>query len=541
MDMEYYDDFPVYSTIKELILGGAQRGGDKKQFMYEDSKHNVYEKTFKDVYEDECALGSLMYSRGMKHGMKIAILSENSYDWNVIYYMTLAGGFVSVPLDSRLSAIEIVEQLSDCGCDALFFSSDNKEKAEAVKSSGKFLNTRFFCTENISELYEAGRKAEEKYLDEYLSAKVEPEDMACIVYTSGTTGKTKGVMLSNKNIMSDVNASLHAITGSHGIGFLPLNHTYAWVSGLFASLVRCEWGYICTNIASVYKDIKKYKPHQFAAVPLVVEMIYHNIISNAKRNGKYESLMRGIETSNNFLLSGYDARREIFSEIHENLGGNLEYILCGGAYLNPEIEQFMQDIGIPVLTGYGLTECSPCVTLTRRFDYKPGSMGRPLECSEVKIHEPNEDGIGEIYVKGDNVMMGYYNDPKATAEVFDGEWLKTGDYGYIDEDGYVFFTGRKKNLIILSNGKNAAPEEIENKLYSIEYVKEVLVYEEKGRICGEFFLDTEKYPDAEKTLKADVAKVNKLLADYKQVNHIKIRDTEFPKTTTLKIIRNKHN
>ena len=194
------------------------------------------------------------------------------------------------------------------------------------------------------------------------------------------------------------------------------------------------------------------------------KMLYmelYDTLLTAKRNGTYDKLMQGINTSRNFMLSGYDARREIFSEIHEALGGNLECIFCGGAYLSPEIEEFMFNIGIQIRTGYGLTECAPCVTAATRYEYKFGSVGLPLECNEVMIHDPDENGVGEIWVRGDNMTPGYYNDPEATAAAFENGWLKTGDRGYLDADGYLFFTGRSKNLIILSNGKNVSPEELE--------------------------------------------------------------------------------
>ena len=192
---------------------------------------------------------------------------------------------------------------------------------------------------------------------------------------------------------------------------------------------------------------------------------------------------------------------------------------------------------IKIINGYGITECSPAVTCNRLDAYKVGSVGIPLPCNEIKIKDPDEDGIGEICVKGKNVMVGYYNDPEATAEVFDGDWFLTGDYGYIDEDGFLFFKGRKKNLIILSNGKNVSPEEIEDKLSTIDYVKEVVVYEEKGYITAEFFLDTVETPDAKGRIKADVNEINRKMPSYKQVTRIKTRDNEFPKTTTLKILR----
>ena len=537
---EYYDEFPPQSTLKELVFSGAERGGDKRQFIWEDEDENQYERSFKEVHEEENKLGAFLQLHGIGKNSKVSILSENSYEWHVIYYTLAVDACVIIPTDPRLPADEIAGQYAECGCEAVFYSEENAEKVEIIKNTPGVAVKKWFPIKNYADYLSEGEKADEKYLKAYLAEPVFPEDLACICYTSGTTGKTKGVMLTHKSIMTDLNASCHALTGENAIGFLPLNHTYAWASGLFASLVRLKWGYICTNLRHVYNDIKKYKPYQFAAVPLIVEMVYNSIISKAKRNGSYEKLMNGIQTSRNYMLSGIDLRREMFSEIHESLGGNLHYIICSGAYLNPEIEEFMHDIGIPVITGYGLTECSPCVAITRMYNYRMGSVGLPIECCEVTVHDPDENGIGELYVKGDNLMSGYYNDPVSTAEAFDGEWLKTGDYGYIDKDGYIFFTGRKKNLIILANGKNVSPEEIEIHLQNIEYVKEVICYGENGRIVGEFFLDEEEYPDAKSRLKADVAEVNKTLADYKQVAVIRTRDEEFPKTTSMKIIRNKN-
>lgn len=537
---EYYDEFPPQSTLKELVFSGAERGGDKRQFIWEDEDENQHERSFKEVHEEENKLGAFLQLHGIGKNSKVSILGENSYEWHVIYYTLAVDACVIIPTDPRLPAEEIAVQYAECGCEAVFYSEENAEKVEIIKNTPGVAVKKWFPIKNYADYLSEGEKADEKYLKAYLAEPVSPEDLACICYTSGTTGKTKGVMLTHKSIMTDLNASCHAITGENAIGFLPLNHTYAWSSGLFASLVRLQWGYICTNMRHVYNDIKKYKPYQFAAVPLIIEMIYDSIISKAKRKGSYDKLMNGIKTSRNYMLSGIDLRREMFSEIHESLGGNLHYILSSGAYLNPEIEEFMHDIGIPIITAYGLTECSPCVAITRMYNYRMGSVGLPVECNEVIIHDPDEDGIGELYVKGDNLMSGYYNDPVSTAEAFDGEWLKTGDYGYIDKDGYIFFTGRKKNLIILANGKNVSPEEIEIHLQNIEYVKEVICYGENGKIVGEFFLDEEEYPDAKSRLKADVAEVNKTLADYKQVAVIRTRDEEFPKTTSMKIIRNKN-
>ena len=234
---------------------------------------------------------------------------------------------------------------------------------------------------------------------------------------------------------------------------------------------------------------------------------------------------------------GIDKRRKIFKQILDNLGGNLTMIICGGANLDPKYEKGMHDFGIEIYNGYGITECSPAITCNRPDKYKFGSVGVPIDCCEIKIHEPDEEGVGEIYVKGTNVMVGYYGEPEATAEAFDGEWFKTGDYGRIDEDGFLFMVGRKKNLIVLSNGKNVSPEELEDKLSTIDYVKEVLVYEENKQIVAEFFLDEEDYPDARSRIKDDVNEFNRKMPLFKNIGKVKIRDDEFPKTTTLKIVR----
>ena len=305
-----------------------------------------------------------------------------------------------------------------------------------------------------------------------------------------------------------------------------------------AVYILIDWGYMCESVRTIPNDLKKYKPYNFSGVPLVVEIIYDKIWKTAKKSGREDILKKGIKISNFLMKLGIDKRREIFKTIHESLGGNLSMIICGGAWLDPKYEKGMHDFGIDIFNGYGLTECSPSVTCNRPDKFRFGSVGTPLDCCEVKINNPDEEGVGEIYVKGTNVMVGYYNDPEATAEVFDGEWFKTGDHGRIDEDGFLFIVGRKKNLICLSNGKNVSPEELEDKLSRIDYVKEVLVYDEDQKIVAEFFLNESDYPDARERIKSDVNDFNRKMPFFKNINKIVVRDEEFPKTTTLKIVRN---
>ena len=306
---------------------------------------------------------------------------------------------------------------------------------------------------------------------------------------------------------------------------------------LFATYIVQEWGYMCESIKSIQSDLKKIQPYNFSGVPLVVETIYDRIWKTARKTGREEILKKGLKISRFLMKLGIDRRRKIFATILDNLGGNLDMIICGGAYLDPKYEEGMRDFGIDVFNGYGLTECSPAITCNRPGKFKPGSVGTPIGCCEIKINDPDEDGVGEIYVKGTNVMVGYYDEPEATAEAFDGEWFKTGDYGRIDEEGFLFMVGRKKNLIVLSNGKNVSPEELEDKLMMIEYVSEVLVYEEDRKIVAEFFLNEKEYPDARDRIQADVNDFNRKMPLFKNINKVKVRDEEFPRTTTLKIVR----
>ena len=532
-----YAQFPDIDTLKGIVLFGAEQGKDKKQFMFYNFDGEVETKTFNQVFHDVKGLGQYLYKLGLR-GKKVAVLSENSYYWIACYYSIITGKMTSIPLDPKLPYDELTELMVRSGCDAIYYSDEYTPAVEMMKNDPEVKITEYIKIEDFYSLIDEGYKALESGEEDYLKDEVLPDDLAFIVYTSGTTGKSKGVMLTQNNVASDTVASCRAMTGGHAIGFLPLHHAFSWVGALFSGCLLTEWGFICRSLKDIQKDMLTYHPQNFSAVPLAVETIYKKIWFTAKKTGRDQILAKGLKISNTLMKLGIDKRRKIFSEIIKNLGGELEIIVCGGAYLDEKYEKGMYDFGIQIINGYGITECSPAVTCNRLDNFKFGSAGIPLACNEIKINEPDEEGVGEIYVKGTNVMKGYYNDPEATAAAFDGDWFKTGDYGYIDEDGFLFFRGRKKNLIVLSNGKNVSPEEIEDKLSTIEYVKEVVVYDEGGYITAEFFLDTVGTPDAKDRIKNDVNVINKNMPLYKQVSRVKTRDTEFPKTTTLKILRN---
>ncbi len=530
---------PEFETVKEIVVKGVKKGGDKRQYVFLDQHtKEECERSFNQTWEEIRAIGSLFFNRGLNGGKKIAIIGENCFEWMIVYYATLVGGNVTVPMDCKLPAEDLADQLIRCDCDALVYTKKFATMAENFKNDSSMPKMQYFdISKDYKEFIKEGNEVIASGNLAFENAEVKPGDLACIAYTSGTTAKSKGVMLTHKNIASNCSSACRAHTGRHAIGFLPLNHTYAWVSALFSSYILTEWGYLCDGIGNIQGDLKKYHPYNFSGVPLVVETIYDRVWKTARKTGREDILKKGLKISNTLMKIGIDKRRKIFKTIIDNLGGNLNMIVCGGANLDPKYEKGMHDFGIEIYNGYGMTECSPAITCNRPGKTKFGSVGVPLDCCEIKINNPDEEGVGEIYVKGANVMVGYYNDPEATAAAFDGEWFKTGDHGRIDKDGFLFIVGRKKNLICLSNGKNVSPEELEDKLSRIDYVKEVLVYEENKKIVAEFFLNEEDYPDARAKLKGDVDDFNRNMPIFKNINKIKIRDDEFPKTTTLKIAR----
>ncbi|MBQ3006435.1 MAG: AMP-binding protein [Clostridia bacterium] len=530
-------NIPDYSTLKEIIVTGTKRGGDKRMVMYLDREKNMCEMSYNQMWRKICGLGTYFKSLGLVEHKKIAIIGENVIEWVIAYYAVLCGGNINVPMDYKLPAEDLADQLIRCGCDALVYTAKFSSMVEEFKKDEKMPVRHWFCIDDFDSFIENGLKIYDGGDKSFEDIEVKPDDLACISYTSGTTAKSKGVMLSHKNIASNCVAACRAHSGRHVIGFIPLNHTYAWVSALFATYIVIEWGYMCDSIKDIQKDLVKIKPYNFSAVPLVVETIYDKIWKTARKTGREDVLKKGLKISNFLMKLGIDKRRKIFKTILDNLGGNLDMIICGSANLDSKYEKGMHDFGIDVFNGYGLTECSPGVTCNRADRFKFGSVGTPLDCCEIKIVNPDDEGVGEIYVKGTNVMVGYYGDPEATAAAFDGEWLKTGDFGRIDKDGFLFMVGRKKNLICLSNGKNVSPEELEDKLRRIDYVAEVLVYADDKKIIGEFFLNEEDYPDARERLKGDVDAFNRKMPSFKNINKIIIRDEEFPKTTTLKIAR----
>lgn len=521
--------------LKALVAYGVGRGPDCKYLIFRDENNEERTKTFAEARDDFAGIGTFLLRQGLRN-CNIAIIGENSYEWIAAYFAVVLGGNVLVPLDREMQADELAVQIITCGCRAIFYSQKCSDKIERLKAEPGMTLEFFFCLSDAMDMAAEGRKAIEDGDSEFADKEIKPDDLACIVFTSGTTGRSKGVMLTHGNLTANAVAICRSLNGKHTVGFLPLHHTFSWAS-MFAGFIFNEYGFLCTDYRRLVNDFQQYKPQNFAAVPLVVEKIHSTIWRTAERSGKASLLRRGMVVSRLLMRLGIDKRRVFFKDIHRHLGGNLEMIVCGGASLDPVHEREFYDMGILLLNGYGITECSPVVTVNRINNFRFGSVGLPLPCNEIKIAEPDENGVGEILVRGSNVMAGYYNDPQATAQVFDGDWFRTGDIGRIDADGFLYFIGRKKNLIVLKNGQNIAPEELEDKLARIPYVLEVLVYQEDNRIVGEFYLDETAEPHAREKIHNDVKSFNRSMPTGKNIGVVRIRDNEFPKTTTMKIKR----
>ncbi len=534
-----YKYVPEITDIRKLVEYGVTNYSERKFVIYLDKDNKEITKTYGDIWLDVVAIGSFFLKHGFNGGVKIAILSESlhAYEWMMIFYATLLTRNIAIPLDRELSAEDLAEHVKKGEIDYIFHSDTYSGYAEVFKNTQGIVVKNYFNFSNYADIVKEGREAYDGGFKAFDDVKIEPSDLATIVFTSGTTGKSKGVMLSHGNLASNVVAACASMAGQNTVVFLPLNHTFSWISAIFSGFIYGEYGFLTRDYRSVVNDFKTYSPRLFTAVPLVLEKVYYTIWRTARKSGKEDLLKKGIKISRFLMKFGIDIRRKIFKEVHEQLGGELEVIFCGVAYLDTKLEEGLYDLGILVLNGYGTTECSPAVTANRQDNYKFGSVGLPLPCNEIKIHNPDKEGIGEIYVRGSNVMVGYYNDPEATAEVFDGDWFKTGDFGRIDEDGFLYYIGRQKNLIVLPNGKNISPEELEDKLGTLEYVQEVLVFAKDGHLEAGFLLNFDDFPDARERLRSDVRALNEKLPMFKRIVKRHVRKAEFDKTTSLKIKR----
>ena len=546
-------------SIKELMELSVKDAAKQIAFEYRDEKNkeNIVKVTYEEFQNDTFHLGTALSNINMTSN-HIAVIGDNSYKWLTVYLTVLKSDGVIVPIDKELTSEEIINVLKSSESEVLFYAPKYEQYLEEFKK--ELPNVKYFIgfarendEDNVlsyEKFKDLGKTKYESGDNSYTS--IEHNDtnkLKMLVYTSGTTGKPKGVMLTEHNLVSVVYYGLQvADIKTKCLSVLPYHHTYESVAGILVALHKRSTICINDSIKNVLKNLQTFKPDYIYLVPAFTEVFYKNIWNNAKKTGKDKILKIMIPVSNGLRKIGIDLRAKLFGSIHEAFGGNLKEIVCGGAPIRPEIGKFFNDIGVLLLNGYGISECSPLVSVNREQLNDPSTVGVILPCCKVEIRNPNKDGDGEIWVNGDIVMMGYYKDSERTEKVLKDGWFNTEDYGRVNKKGQLIINGRKKNVIVLSNGKNIYPEEIENYVLRVAYIQEAIVKavkNDKGQevsLCAEVFLNKEKVEElgienVEETLKKDIAKVTKELPVWKRIQSVEIRKTEFNKTTTNKIKR----
>ncbi len=534
-----------FSSIREMLRMAVNEDGEKIAYKFKNPDGTVREVTYIEFHQTVEALGAALTEMGFGSS-HMAIVSENRYDWIVAYLTALCSAGVFVPIDRQLTTKEKLHLLTDSESEVVFFSK--QYMPWFVENKAALPNIKAFICFDIDEdtdgiisykrLIADGAKLDKTAYD---SLKSDENELKMLVYTSGTTGIAKGVMLSEHNLVSGVYYGLQVSRiYDTALSILPYHHTYESVCDILVNIH--SHATLCINavMRELVSDMQLYHPTNIYIVPAIAEFIYFLIMKNLKEKGKLKTFRKGVKISRAALKIGIDLRPKLFAELHNLFGGKLRKIVCGGAPIRPEMGEFFNDIGIPMTGGYGITECSPLVSVNDESSNDFHTAGHRLACLQWRIDEPNEEGIGEIAVKGDVVMLGYYKMPEKTAEVIRDGWFFTGDYGYITPDDQICITGRKKNIIVLSNGKNIYPEEIENLIMNIDCVSEVVVRGLKNSKGDEHALEAEVYLNEEKTeseVKALISEALAELPNYKKVTRVVIRKEPFPKTTSNKIIR----
>ena len=567
-------NYPIYKTtfiddMRSLVEEAAQNFPDSTAISY---KENYWDKEVRKVSftqwrNDVRYLGTALVSEGLREE-KIAIVGENSYGWCCSFFGVMAIGSVTVPVDKELPSEDIDGIISTTECKAVIFGKTAEAKIKELLQKGSLnsvcmlvpIASEHTLTEaeiggrtmtTLTQLMDKGADLYKAGDNSYYDYKIDVNRLASIVFTSGTTGKGKGVMLSQANIGLDMTLGMYNFDITRKtLHVLPPHHTFGSTVNYVGHLSQgCEV-YISSGLKHVSDEIREQQPTHLILVPAFLEVMNRKIWTTARKTGKEGLLKLMMKVSNGLRKVGIDLRKKLFASVLSAFGGKLELVICGGAKLDEEIIRTFDALGITILNGYGITECSPLISANRNKYQKPGSVGTPILACRVKIDNPDENGEGEICVKGPNVMLGYYNNPEATAEVFDKDgFFHTGDYGKLDEEGWIYITGRKKNLIILSNGKNVYPEEIEADLQKVEGVSEVVVYAGESKVLKDrITIVAEIFPDADlladkgitdpqKYFEDQVKLLNAKMPPYKTVKRVKLRDVEFQKNTSRKITR----
>ena len=557
-------EFDKFTDLKDMLKNTEEKFADRPAFVFKTDKPGIFrEIKYREFIDEIKATGTALVNMGLKD-KRIAIISENRYEWEMSYLAITTGTGVVVPLDKALPDNEIESLIIRSEVEGIIYSSNYEGVMKELKEKNNSKLKIFISMdkeENEDGMYslrrvtEKGKKLLEEGNREFLDATIDNEKMGVMLFTSGTTAVSKAVMLSHKNIVSnlmDIASVIKIDENDRFLSFLPLHHTFECTVGFLYAVSKGASTAFCEGIRHIAENVKEYQISAMISVPILFETMYKRILKGIEKKGKLKKVQKGIKISNFFLKFGIDIRRKIFKEIHENFGGKVRLFVAGGAALDPVAEKGFNEVGIKMYQGYGLTETSPVIAAEDDRYTKLGSIGKAFPSLDVKLEDVNEEGIGELMVKGPSIMLGYYNNEEATKETIEEDgWLHTGDLAKIDEDGYIFISGRKKFVIVLKNGKNIYPEELEILLNKIEGVKESFVYgrpEEDGdyKIEAKLVYDPEtikeKYNEEDENkikeiLWQEVKKVNKTMPAYKYIRDIKITTKDFIKTTTQKIKR----
>ncbi len=553
-----------YTDIKEIFERSTNIFKDRPCIIYKkDHKEPFYEATYSEFRADTIGFGTGLSKILKLSNAPVVIYGETSYNWYISYMTLLCSDNIAVPIDKELPINEVENVIKRAKAKAVIFSSKKKEIIEKIKDD--LTDVEYFIQmdcENTPENRLVGmnyviEKGKDLYIsgdNSFMNIQIDPNAFKVLLFTSGTTSQAKGVMLCHRNLAQNINAVSAYVNLTEKdklFSVLPLHHTYESTIGFLLPFAVGASVAVCEGLKYIVPNLKEVKPTAMLAVPLLIENLYKKIHTNIVKSKK-EGLVNSMIVITNALKS-VSIKRKVFSEIYDNLGGNIRYIVSAAAPIDPKIGKWLEDIGITFLQGYGLTETAPIAALTPEFKTKVGSAGKAVICADIKIVNPNENGEGEIYIKSDTLMLGYYEDEEATKDVMDGEYFKSGDIGYLDKDGYLFITGRCKNVIVTQNGKNIYPEEIENLLKDIEEISECMVYGKEIEGEKELTITALVIPNYKhieqaygKNLSKDeiydiiwkkIKEVNKSLSTYKAIKKLEIKEDEFKKTTTMKIKR----
>ena len=552
-----------FKDIKEILYNSVKIYKDKIAFVikHKENKEIKYENiTYPKLLEDVNSLGTSFYELGLK-GKRIAIIGKNRYEWAISHFGALLGEIVSVPLDKDLQYDELENSLLRSKADCIIFDEKLKNTIDEIKKNNNTQLTEYISMDkldgykNIEQLIKDGEKLIKSGKKDYINAKIDENKMNILLFTSGTTSKSKAVMLSQKNIASNIYA-MQCVEDINcndtNIAFLPFHHIFGSTC-LIMMVANGAKTVFPDGLRYIKQNLNEYKVTLFVGVPILVEAIYKTIMKEVEKQGKTKIIKGAIGVSNFLRKMNIDVRKKLFKQIIDALGGKLRFVISGGAPADPEIAKGFNDLGIKLVQGYGLSETAPVIAAENEKVIKPGSVGLPMLNDEVEIVNKDENGIGEIRVKGPNVMLGYYEMPELTAEVLKDGWFYTGDLGYIDKDGVLFITGRNKNMIVLKNGKKVFPEELETLVNRIDLVEECMVFglpdkDDKNdvklsvKIVYNKDVAEEKYAgksfdELYKIIWDKIKELNTSFTRYKHIQKLILTDKELIKTTTKKVKR----